>query len=159
MIGNAFASISIVTLLPIAISDAWPARPKPVMSVQACTPSTLAIASAAALFNVRICATARSIRSSEARPNLIAVPTMPVPRGLVRIRSIAGLRAGVGENAFRIDGAGDRVAELDLAVLDGVAAEQRDAGLAQLVEAAAENLRDVVGVKTVLRETPRSRAR
>ena len=54
---------------------------------------------------------------------------------------VAGLRAGVGKDAIRVDGAGHRVAEFDLAILHGVAAEQRHARFAQLVEPAAEDLR------------------
>ena len=79
---------------------------------------------------------------------------MPVPSGLVRIKRSPGLRAGVGQDAFRIDGARHGVAEFDLAILNRVAAEQRDAGFAQLVEAAAEDLRDVSVSQTVLAETP-----
>ena len=108
---------------------------------------------------MRICATARSITSSRRAAELDRGADDAGAERLGEDQSIARLRAGVGENAFRIDGAGDRVAELDLAILDRVAAEQRDAGFAQLVEAAAEDLRDVVGVQTVLRETPRSPAR
>ena len=74
---------------------------------------------------------------------------MPVPRGLVRISAIARLRAGVGEDARRIDGAGDRIAKLDLAIADRVPAEQRDAGFAQLVEAAAEDRGDGFGIEIV----------
>ena len=55
---------------------------------------------------------------------------------------VAGARAGVRDHARRIDGAGHGVAELDFAILHGVAAEQRDAGFAQLVEPAAEDLAD-----------------
>ena len=40
---------------------------------------------AAALFSVRICSTARSMRLRGARPNLIAVPITPVPSAFVRI--------------------------------------------------------------------------
>ena len=56
---------------------------------------------------------------------------------------IAGLRAAVGQHARGIDGAGHRVAELDLFVLHRVTAEQRHAGFAQLVEAASEDRADV----------------
>ena len=49
---------------------------------------------------------------------------------------IAGARARVGPDAIGIDGAGDGVAELHFGVAHRVAAEQRDAGLAQLVVAA-----------------------
>ena len=55
---------------------------------------------------------------------------------------VAGAGAGVGPDARRVDLAGDRVAELDLLVLDRVAAEQRDAGLAQLSRPPGEDLRE-----------------
>ena len=84
---------------------------------------------------------------------------MPVPSGLVRNSTSPGARAGVRQDARRVDRAGHRVAELDFGVLHGVAAEQRDAGLAQLVEAAAENVADRVALEALFRETRRSRAR
>ena len=62
---------------------------------------------------------------------------------------IARLRAGVREDACRIDSAGDRVAELDLVIVDRVSAEQRDAGFAQLVETAAKDRGDGFGVETI----------
>ena len=52
---------------PTAISVACPISPKPVMSVQACTPSTAASASAAARFSVRIDAIASSTTAAGAR--------------------------------------------------------------------------------------------
>src|SRR5258708_15639389 len=41
---------------------------------------------------------------------------------------VAGPRAGVGQDARGIDGAGHRVAEFDFRILDRVAAEERHAG-------------------------------
>ena len=56
------------------------------MSVQACTApaGSACSASAAARFSVRIERTASSASAGSTRSNLIAVPTMPVPSGLVR---------------------------------------------------------------------------
>src|SRR5262249_9414353 len=48
------------------------------------------IASAAARFNVRIDRVAASANAAGARSNLIAVPTMPVPSGLVRNNTSPG---------------------------------------------------------------------
>ena len=110
------------------------------------------MASAAALFSVRICATARSITSSRRAAELDRGADDARAERLGENQAIAWLRAGVGENAFRIDRAGHRVAEFDLAILHRVSAKQRDAGFAQLVEAAAKDLRDVVGVQAVLRK-------
>ena len=62
---------------------------------------------------------------------------IPVPSGLVRISASPG-RAPALASIARIDLAGDGVAELDLLVLHGVAAEQRHAGLAAAVEPAGE---------------------
>ncbi len=67
----------------------------------------------------------------------------PVPSGLVRISTSPARAPAFVQHARRIDVAGHRVAELHLAVLHRVAAEQRDAGLAQHVEAAAKIAYDV----------------
>ena len=66
--------------------------------------------------------------------------------------AIAEPRAGVGPDAVRIDRACHRVAELHFRVAHGVAAEQRDAGFAQLVVAAEEDLPDRLGVEDLVGE-------
>ena len=82
------------------------------------------------------------IASAGARSNLSAVEMIPVPSGFGQEELVAGLRAGVRPDRRREHLAGDGVAELDLGVLDGVAAEQRHAGLGELVEAALEDRRE-----------------
>ena len=73
-----------------------------------------AATSAAARFSVVIDATAASASAAGARPNLIAVPTMPVPSGLVRISTSPARAPALVEDALRDRRAGHRVAELDL---------------------------------------------
>ena len=91
--GTRPAWISSVHPLAIAISEAWPIRPNPVMSVQACTTpgATAPRTSAAALFRAAIDRVAASIAAGGARPNFSAVAMMPVPIGLVRISASPGL--------------------------------------------------------------------
>ena len=72
--------------------------------------------------------------------------------GLGQEQDVAGFRAGVREHAGRIDLAGDGVAELHFVVAHGVAAEQRHAGLAQLVEPAGEDGGDDGGIEIALRK-------
>ena len=83
--------------------------------------------SAAARFSVRIDWIAGSAAAGSIRSNFKAVARMPVPERLREKEDVAGPRAGVGQDAIRIDRAGHGVAELDLRVLHRVAAEQRDA--------------------------------
>ena len=148
MMGTAAASISSDTPLATAISVAWPIRPNPVMSVQACTGNGCR-ASAAALLSMRIDATARATTSSATRPNLMAVPMIAGADGLGEQQHVTGLGAGVGPHARRVDRTGHGIAELDFAVAHGVAAEQRHARLAQGVHAAAEDRANGVGVEGV----------
>ncbi len=95
--------------------------------------------SAAARFSVVIDRTAASMAASGARPNFSAVAMTPVPIDLVSNSASPGTAPAIRQHARRIDLAGDRVAELDLRVLDRVSAEQRHAGLGQLVETARED--------------------
>jgi hypothetical protein len=90
--GTSAAAISSVTWLAAAISEACPARPKPVMSVQACASDGAygATASAAARFSVRIDSIASAAAARSIRSNFNAVATMPVPSGLVRKRTSPG---------------------------------------------------------------------
>ena len=74
-----------------------------------------------------------------ARSNLSAVEMMPVPRALVSSSSSPGLAPAFDQIVRREHFSRHRVAELDLGVLQGVPAEQRDAGLGELVEAAFED--------------------
>ena len=141
-----------MTPLATAISVPWPSRPKPVMSVHACTPLKVAITSAALLFNGASTTTASSATACGARSNLIAVPTTPVPIGLVSISTSPGLAPRVGEYPRGIDRAGDGVAELHLLVLHRVTAEERDAGFAQLVEPALKDGGDRVVVEALFRK-------
>ena len=120
------------------------------MSVQACTPSIVASASAAALFSVRIDAIGFL---DQARIGAIELDRRADDAGAERLgedQRVARPRAGVREHARGIDGAGHRIAELDLLVLDGMAPEQRRPALAQLVEAACENRGDGVGLESCL---------
>ena len=138
------------TSLARAISLAWPSRPKPVTSVQACT-STAASASAAARFErAHPGHGAFDDAAAGARPNLMAVPTMPVPMGLVRISTSPARAPAFVQMRSGCDGAGHGVAELDLAVAHGVPAEQHDAGAPQRVVSAPEDLGDGGGVDEVL---------
>src|SRR5205823_6109692 len=61
-------------------------------------------------------------------------------------------RAAVGENPRGIDRSGDGVPEFDFLILDGVAAKQRDARFAQLVESAAKDFADGLGLEALFRE-------
>ena len=98
-----------------------PIRPNPVRSKRRAhgTPAGMSCrASEAARFNVRIERTAWSATAAGTRSNLIAVPTMPVPIGLVRKSASPGfapafvrIRAG---SATR-----NRVSKLDLRILYG----------------------------------------
>ena len=71
--------------LPLAriISARWPARPKPVTSVQACAPAATS-ARAASPDGVRIDASASSIQLPLAMPRMAAAKMTPVPSFFVR---------------------------------------------------------------------------
>src|SRR5687768_18365567 len=60
----------------------------------------------------------------------------------------ARLRAAIGQHARWVDGARHRIAELDLLVLDRMAAEECGARFAELVEAAPEDRGDVLDRKS-----------
>ena len=72
-----------LTLLPTAISRAWPSKPKPVTSVAACTSNRKATWQAVR-FRVHMDSMAASTESLLARSCFRAVPITPVPRRLVR---------------------------------------------------------------------------
>ena len=123
--------------------DAWPTSPKPVMSVQACTAPAGSARSASQAARFRVDHRSHrppSTAASGARPNFSAVAMIPVPSGLVRNSTSPGCAPAFARSDAGCDLAGHGVAELDLLILDGVAAEQRDARLAQRVEAAGKNL-------------------
>ena len=67
-------------------------------------------------------------------------------------QNVAGARAAVGENPRGIDRSGDGVPEFDFLILHGVAAKQRDARFAQLVESAAKDFADGPGLEALFRE-------
>ena len=104
----------------------------------------------AALFSIVIDATALATRSSAARAFLDRGADDAGAEPLGEDETIADARAGVGPDAIGIDGAGDGVAELHFGVAHRVAAEQRDAGFAQLVVAAEEDLLDRLGVEDLV---------
>ena len=143
--------------LATAISEAWPSRPKPVMSVQACT-SRPCSASAAALFSVRIEATASATTASPARAELDGRADDAGADGLGEQQHVPDPGAGVGPHPGRIHRAGHRIPELDLAVAHRMAAEQRHARLAQRIDAALEDQRGSCRCRARLRESRQSPA-
>ncbi len=82
-VGTDCHRIAMPTSLAVAISRAWPRRPKPVISVQALTPTSL-ITSEATRFNVVMLSVILLIASWEAISPFRAVAMIPVPRGLVK---------------------------------------------------------------------------
>ena len=94
-------------------------------------------------FSVSIEAIDAATSASRAMPRFSAVQITPVPMRLVKTSASPGTRAGVGLDARGMNGAGDRVAELDLVVVDAVAAEDGAAGLVHLLGAALEDLLQV----------------
>ena len=63
---------------------------------------------------------------------------------------VAGLRGGVRQDAVGVDGAGDREAELDLGVANGVAADDGAAGRGAALRAAGDDLAEPVEVELVV---------
>ena len=88
-----------------------------------------------------------------ARSFLSAVPMIPVPRRLVRIRRSPGRAPGVREHALGIHQPGHRVTELDLLVADRVAANHRAACFLHLGVAALENAFQDVEIASRVRKT------
>jgi hypothetical protein len=70
---------------------------------------------------------------------LIAVEITPVPSALVKMRAIARFGAGVGEDLFRMDEAGDGISELGFVVANAVAANHGACGFDHFREAAGED--------------------
>ena len=139
--GTAPASISSEQPLAAAISDAWPISPNPVTSVQAWTapPAKRSSTPAAARFSVVIDRTAASMAACGRAAELQRGRDDAGANRLGQEQRVAGHGPRIRQHARRMDLAGHRVAELDLRVLDRVSAEQRDAGLGQLVETAGED--------------------
>ena len=79
----AAVSISSCTSLPVAISDAWPRKEKPVTSVQAWT-RYCTITSRADLLSVVIRRIASALPSSDRRSAFSAVVRMPMPSGFCK---------------------------------------------------------------------------
>ena len=98
-------------------------------------------ASLAARFSRTIDATAAATGASGARPALIAVAMMPVPSAFVSSSTSPGRAPALVQMRSRMNLAGHRVAELDLLVLNGVAAKQLTPALLQRVEAAGKDAR------------------
>ena len=90
-IGTAAEDSRAETRLASSISSRCPARPKPVMSVQARTPN-FAKTSAAELFAISICSIASSKCAAEHSPRIHAAMMAPVPSGFVRIKASPGTR-------------------------------------------------------------------
>ena len=131
-------SISSVTPLAIAISRAWPRKPKPVTSVHPCT-SNCSMASQAARFSVSIEAVAASTHAGCAMPRFSAVPITPVPIALVKTSASPARAPLFGFTRSGMDGAGDRVAEFDFRIRHAVSAEHRAAGFAHFFESAEQD--------------------
>jgi hypothetical protein len=85
-----------------------------------------------------------STSASAANPRFIAVAITPVPSRLVNTRA-SPARAGVHLDARRMDGASDRVSELDLVVRYAVAAQDGALRFAHLGRATLEDLFEVAG--------------
>jgi len=81
--GTRFGKSSALTLLARPRLARWPSSPKPVMSVAART-SFFSASSAPITFVCDMSAITFFSREREARPRLIAVVAMPVPRGFVK---------------------------------------------------------------------------
>ena len=84
--GSDSKAISAPTLLAASMLPRWPSRPNPVTSVAALTP-TASAARAAPSLSVVIERTASAMPASMRASRLSAVARMPVPSGLVRIRT------------------------------------------------------------------------
>ena len=157
--GSRATSIAIDTPLALAISVAWPIRPKPVMSVAPWTaPANRSQDVGGRLVQHRHRRDGERDELPPARPFLDRGPDDAGAEPLGEDQPIAGARAGVGPDAIGIDRAGHGIAELHLGIAYRVAAEQRDAGFAQLVVAAQEDLLDGVGVEDLVGK-PRDRQR
>ena len=71
---------------------------------------------------------------------------------------VARLGAAVGKHALRVDSAGDRVAELDFLVADGVAADHGAAGFDHLRKAAGEDALEHLEIAFIGKTDERERA-
>ena len=126
-VGQADLEVSRLSRATFAV---WPMRPKPVMSVAARTPWRRATAAGMRLSAIERWAASATLPG--AFPAFTAVAITPVPSGLVSTSDVARPAAGVRHHVVRVDQARDRVAELDLGIAHGVAAQQRAARFAQL---------------------------
>src|SRR5687767_4640346 len=125
MSGTLEASISSVTPLARAISQAWPSSEKPVTSVAACAPAS--DISRAAREQHRLQGRARHLlarlaeldaRGDDARADRLG-----------QDERVARARAAVGDDARGVNRPRHGVAEHDLLVVDAVAADERHAVL------------------------------
>ena len=122
--GSASNAISAATLLASSMLVRWPIRPNPVTSVAALTP-TFSAARAAPSFNVVMDRTASAMPVSRSASRFNAVARMPVPRGLVSTRTIAGTCAGVGQHPVGVDLTDHRHPEDRLDGIDRMATEDQ----------------------------------
>ena len=138
MAGSAPSESSTPTPLLVATSTPCPARPKPVMSVRACTGSARAT-SAATLFRVDICATAIASCAAEAFPVADRVEQHPRAERLRQQDGVAGLRAAVAEHGVRVYEPRDAEAVLGLSIDDRVAPRDSAPGFTHLARAPFEH--------------------
>ena len=105
------------------------------------------MASHAARLSVAISSMAAPMALRVSTSCLAAVETIPTPSGLVSTSTSPGLAAGVGDDARGMDRPRHGHAVDGLVGLDGVTADDVDAGLLRLVGAAAQDVAEHRGLE------------
>ncbi len=149
-------SNSTVTLTcdSIAIRPRWPRRPNPVTSVQPVAPAATATRDATSLRRV-IDTTAASTTVAGDRVGLDRSRDDADPERLGEDQILAGHETGVGQDPIGVHLAGDGHAVLGFGVVDGVSADDREAGGAGDVLTAGQELAraETVGSASVFHPT------